>query len=160
MIYIIVFLILVFIIAPFSLLFHEIGHLVGATLMRATTVRLMVGLGKPIFETTFGHVQVIIRRFFLMNSVTSTVRTSPFLKREKFMITIMGPLFSGMLTLIAYIAYTVFVPSEILYLFFLFNLWLVIINLIPFKIGHKQSDGYTMCILLIQHLKRRNTTNV
>lgn len=153
MIYVIISLILVFIIAPISLLFHEIGHVVGASTMRATSIRLTIGLGKPIWSTYIGDIQLVICRFFLINSVTATVRDIPFTRREKLLITFMGPSFSGLLTLITYIAYSTFVQSEILYLFYLFNLWLVIINLIPFKIGQKQSDGYTICTLLIQSFK-------
>jgi len=160
MIYVIIFFILVFIIAPFSLLFHEIGHLVGATLMRASAIRLTIGLGKPLWQTNFANVDIIIRRFFLINSLTSTVRNTPFRNREKAIITIMGPLFSGILTLIAYIAYSIFIATDILYLFFLFNLWLVVINLIPFKIGHKQSDGYTIYRLIIHYFKRKKINSV
>lgn len=159
MIYVIVFFILVFIIAPLSILFHEIGHLVGASMMRATSIQLTIGIGKPLWYHKYANVNVMIRRFFLMNSVTSTVRTDPFSKREKIVITMMGPLFSGMLTIIAFVAYNVFVPTDILYLFFMFNLWLAIINLIPFKIKQKQSDGYTICALIIQHFKE-NTKSV
>lgn len=160
MISVVVFLILVFIIAPFSLLFHEIGHLVGASLMRATSVQLTIGLGKTLFQTTFANIRVIIRRFFLINSVTSTVRTSPFTTREKIVITIMGPSFSAMLTIITYIAYNVFVENDVLYLFFLFNLWLVVINVIPFKIKHKQSDGYIVWSLLIRLIRNKNENKI
>lgn len=155
MIYVILFLILIFIIAPISLLFHEIGHVVGATMMRATSIRLTIGFGKPFWQTTFGHIQIVLQRFFLINSFTATVRDVPFTNKEKLWITFMGPFFSGLLTLITYIAYSTFIQTDLLYLFFMFNLWLMIINLIPFKIGQKQSDGYTICTQLIQHLKKR-----
>lgn len=160
MIYLVVFLILVFIIAPLSLLFHEVGHLVGAALMGATSIRLTIGLGKPLWQATFANIQIIIRRFFLFNSVTSTVRTEPFTTREKIVITSMGPMFSATLTIIAFIAYNVFVQTDILYLFFLFNLWLLVINLIPFKIGQKQSDGYTILKLIIDSFKRKHTNSI
>src|SRR5690625_7518401 len=112
MLYVIILFILVFIIAPFSLLFHEIGHLVGATLMRASAIRLTIGLGKPLWQMNFANIDIIIRRFFLINSLTSTVRDNPFRKREKILITIMGPLFSGGLTLIAYFAYSIIRSEE------------------------------------------------
>lgn len=154
MIYVISFLILVFIIAPVSLLFHEIGHVVGAATMRATSIRLTIGLGKAFWQTSFGNIQIVLRRFFLINSVTATVRDTPFTRREKILITFMGPSFSGLLTIITYVAYSTFVQSELLYLFYMFNLWIVIINLIPFKLGQKQSDGYTISTLLIQGIKQ------
>lgn len=160
MISVVIILILVFIISPFSLLFHEIGHLVGASLMRSTSIQLTIGLGKTLWQTTFANIRIIIRRFFLVNSVTSTVRTTPFTIREKIVITIMGPSFSAMLTIITYIAYHVFVETEILYLFFLFNLWLVIINMIPFKIKQKQSDGYIVLSLLIKQIRNKSESKV
>ncbi|MBO1003092.1 site-2 protease family protein [Pseudogracilibacillus auburnensis] len=151
MIDIIYLLIFICFIAPISLLFHELGHVVGAILMKASFIRLTIGIGNKLWQGTFQHVQIIIRRFFLINSLTSTIREEPFERREKIMITLMGPVFSGLLAAIFYVMYHLFFSTYILYIVFLFNIWLMIINLLPFKIGQKQSDGYTIYKLIVKH---------
>lgn len=142
-------LLLIFFIAPFSLLFHEIGHVTGATLMKASSTRLTLGVGKKIWQGQIQNIDIIIRRLFLVNSFTSTVRERPFLKKEKLIITLMGPAYNGVLAVILYGIYYIFLQSQLIYIFFLFNVWLVIINLLPFKIGQKESDGYTIYRLIL-----------
>lgn len=148
MIYVVSLLTLIFIIAPISLLFHEIGHVIGASLANASSIRLTIGVGKPLWQGNVQNVQIIIRRLFLINSFTSTVRDEPFRNKEKIIITFMGPIFSGLLAAILYMIHYIFVPANLVYLFFLFNVWLVVINLLPFRIGQKQSDGYTIYKLI------------
>lgn len=151
---VIVILVLIIFIAPFSLLFHEIGHVVGAKLMAASKILLTIGVGKRIFSITFQNIDIHFRRFFLVNSFTSTVRDEPFTNTEKIIITFMGPLFSSILAFIAFGLYYSIYSSIYVYLLFLFNLWLVFINLIPFKIGEKQSDGYMILQMVLQKLRK------
>jgi len=53
----------------------------------------------------------------------------------------MGPLFSLFLTgLIGTLLFVV--KSKVIIFLFLFNLWITVINLIPFKTKNQKSDGY------------------
>ncbi len=144
------FLLLLFFIAPVSLLLHEIGHAVGAKLMHASKINITIGTGKIVFEGSIKGIQIVIRRLFIINSLTSTFRDDPFNKQEKMIISILGPGFSGILAGILYMIYHAFIPSSVLYIFFLFNVWLVFINILPLKIGQKESDGYTIYKILFR----------
>jgi len=147
------FIILLIFIAPVSLLFHEIGHAIAAKWMNATSIQLNIGAGKQIWTGSIKNIQVRIRKMFLFNFLTSTIRKQPFLKNEKIFISMMGPSFNAFIAIVAYLLYNVFTPLYSIYLFFLFNVWFVFINLVPFKIGQKQSDGYTICKLLLNNAK-------
>jgi len=142
--------ILIILLAPISLLIHELGHVYGATRMKATKVQLSIGIGSTLFQRDTNKFEIILRRFFLVHYATATVREEPFRRSEKLFITIMGPLFNAIcafsLFLIEYYVYT----HLIIQLFMLFNIWLVVMNLIPFKIGQKHSDGYTIYRLFFQ----------
>lgn len=150
MIYFTIFLMLALVIAPISLLIHELGHLTGALLMKATSIRLTIGAGNILIEKQFQRVHLLIRKFFIVNSFTSTIREIPFRNREKIFITLMGPIFSSVLAFICYLTYHAIFPHYFIFIAFLFNGWLVIMNLLPYKIGQKQSDGYTICTLLFK----------
>lgn len=145
-----IFLLLVFFIAPISLLFHEIGHVMGAKWANASSIQLTIGVGKKLWAGSISNLQITVRSLFMINSFTSTTRKNPYQRKEKIMITMMGPLFSGLLAIIIYGVYFIFIPSQMMYIFFLFNLWLVFINVLPFKIGQKQSDGYIIYTLLLK----------
>lgn len=145
-----VFLLLVFFIAPISLLFHEIGHVMGAKWANASSIQLTIGVGNKLWAGSISNLQITVRSLFMINSFTSTTRKNPYQRKEKIMITMMGPLFSGLLAIIIYGVYFIFIPSQMMYIFFLFNLWLVFINVLPFKIGQKQSDGYIIYTLLLK----------
>lgn len=145
---------LIIIIAPFSLFFHELGHLVGAKLRSATKILLTIGVGKVVKVITIQNIDIHIRRFFIVNSFTSTVREQPYTNKEKVFITIMGPLFSCIIACVFYVLYYGFSSNPYFFVTFLFNAWLVCINLIPFKIDRKQSDGYIIMQILFERFSR------
>ena len=140
---------LIFFIAPVSLLFHEIGHAIGAKWMKVTTIHLTIGIGKTMWEGSLLNIQITIKKVFVFNSFTAMIGERPLQNKEKVFISLMGPIFSGILAFLLYLIY-IAVPMSTIYLFYLFNLWLVVINLFPFKIGQKQSDGYTIYKLLFK----------
>lgn len=135
---------LTFIGAPTSLVFHELGHVTGARFIHASRVILMIGEGKTIWKGQFKFITIILRRLYFINSVTQTIPNQPLTKRNIVTISAMGPIFSLLLGVIVYLVYAIFISHIIIYILFLFNIWLGVVNLIPFKIGQKQSDGYTI----------------
>lgn len=133
------------IVAPFCLLFHELGHLYAAKMVKANVIELSIGVGKTFIKIKRKGIHITVRHFFFLNSYTSSYRQVPYLSYEKILISMMGPLFSLFLAMIWFIIYSFFGMILIFYVFHLFNLWIGIINLLPFKIGQKESDGYTIC---------------
>lgn len=147
-IYIKLFLFIV-VMVPFSLFWHELGHVLGAKLVRATHITITVGLGKPFFRRTFNNMTFVVRQFFYFHSLTETHRNQSLTRKEVMIITILGPVSSLVLSLLAYGFDKLIMPSMIVYLTFLFNLWIGIINLIPIKFNERQSDGYTILQMLL-----------
>ncbi len=144
------FLLLLLIISPVSLLFHEIGHAFGARLFKASSIQLTLGVGTKAWTGSWQNFHLTIYPFFLINSYAASTREKRFRKKEMIIISLFGPLFSGLLAILFFIVYNVFVSANIFYIFFLFNLWLFFFNLLPIKFGQKQSDGYTICKLLLK----------
>lgn len=144
------FVVIIFIafIVPASLIFHEIGHVVGAKLRRADQIHLTIGIGIKVFETTLFGVRIFFRLIYMLGSYTSTVRTIPLKSNEKIFITLMGPIFNLLLSVIFFYVYKFHIDEPIIFVSCLFNLWLAVMNLIPYKIGMKQSDGYIVYSLI------------
>jgi len=117
--------------------------------MGASSVEITIGAGKKVWEGTIKNIRIAVRRVFFANSHANATREKPFKKREKIIISFCGPFFSGLSALIFFIGHYSN-PSAILYIFGLFNIWLAIVNLLPLKIGQKESDGYTICKLLLK----------
>lgn len=146
----------VFLVVPGSLIAHEIGHAIGAYFKKATTIRLTIGSGLPLFRFTFSRVEVIVNVVFIFGSYTSTVRDKPFESGEKIFISLLGPVINGLLAIIAYVAYDYIIAEPLFYLAFLFNMWLAVINIIPYKLGMKQSDGYIVYKILVNKFTKQD----
>jgi|SRR5690625_3682321 len=146
--------IFVIIIVPFSLFWHELGHLIGAKIVRASHVTLTIGLGKTIYTLTFKQMTFVIKRFFLFHSLTETSRIERLSRKEIIIVTILGPINNLVLTVIASSSFLFIKANMLVYLIIFFNGWLGLINLIPFKINNKPSDGYTIMQMIKNDLKR------
>lgn len=85
--------------------------------------------------------------FFLYRRTCENERYVPYRTIEMISIIVFGPLLNGVFAVFFYMLYDLF-PNEYLFLLFLFNGWLALINLIPFKVKSKQSDGYMILNLL------------
>lgn len=144
--------IFIVVMVPLSMFWHELGHLIGAKIVRATNIILTVGIGKPIFRRTFKNMTFVVRQFFFFHSLTETHREQSLSRKEVILITMMGPISSLVLSLLAYGFVSFVMPSLIVYLTFLFNLWIGFINLIPFKFNERRSDGYTIIEMMLKKI--------
>lgn len=139
--------IFILIMVPISLFIHELGHLLGAIFLKADRVTIYLGIGKQVSSFTYKNMHVKMFLLMMFHAYTQSERKLDFTNREYAFITIMGPLFSLLLTgLIG--AFLFVVKSKVILYFFLFNLWITVINLIPFKIKNQKSDGYLIWTLL------------
>lgn len=144
------FLFLLFIVTPFSLLIHEIGHAIGARMIGASKIVITIGIGKTLLSIRLKRVTMKLRAIFIVHFQTETKRRTPLSKPEAIVVAMMGPVFSFCISLILFICYNLFIPHPSVQLLYLFNLWLAVVNLIPFKLGHKHSDGY----IVIEQLRK------
>ena len=138
---------LLFVVGPVSIILHEAGHAFAAHTAKADRILLSIGMGKKIYEKSFNKLQLSIHRFFFMGGFSASSRNTAFKASEMIWIALMGPLTSGLLACAFYLIHVAF-PSNYFLLFFLFNVWLTVINLLPLNVGGKQSDGYKIFRLI------------
>ncbi|WP_010650750.1 site-2 protease family protein [Oceanobacillus massiliensis] len=145
---------LLFVIAPLSTLIHELGHVSGAFSVRADFIHLSVGIGRQSRIITFKNLQIILHPVYFLSGFTRSGRKDPYSKSEAVRIAVMGPLFNGATALFIFII-NEFVPSSFLQLFFWFNIWMTIGNMVPFRIGGKETDGFA--IIKAVRIHRQNS---
>lgn len=145
---------LILIVAPISNLIHEFGHMLGAKIAKADHVQVYIGRGKSIIKLPFQKTEIHFGTFFFTSGLTISQRKDDYHSIEIIIITILGPLLNAIIVFISYLLYNN-VPSIFILLFLLYNAWLFITNIIPFKLGKKESDGY----IIVKEFFRSMYTN-
>lgn len=140
-IYILVY--LIFIVAPIGTIVHEIGHAAGAKSCKANKVKLSVGSGKVVHCFSYKNARIMIHRLFFLGGMAYSERDVPYNPLERVWIAVCGPISNFLAVGVLYL-FTTLYPNHYLSLLLLFNLWVAIVNTIPFQIKGKQSDGYTI----------------
>lgn len=138
---------LLFIVAPIGTIIHEVGHLIGAKIVKSDQISLSIGLGKRIGSFSFQNIQVNIHLLFFLGGCVNNRRDKPYQLLEMLCIIGAGPIHNAIYAIFFYLLSSVFY-NQYIHILSLFNLWLAIINIIPFKMKDKQSDGYIMLSLL------------
>src|SRR5699024_10005797 len=92
------FIILILLITPISLLFHELGHLLGAKHLKADRIVIPIGSGKKIFSYNFNEMSIKIYLMIMFQAHTQSERQPKFNNKELAFITAMRPLFNLILT--------------------------------------------------------------
>lgn len=138
-----------FLIAPISNVAHEAGHMIGAFIVKADYIHLSIGKGKRIVSFTIKKLKVTLRTLYFTGGQAESNRLQAYHPIEMVFITIMGPLINLLCAFIFYLLFQVHQADYIL-LFILFNLWLGLGNLIPFKFKENYSDGYMILKVLFK----------
>ena len=133
------FLYILFIVAPISTFIHELGHVFGAKTVKAENITLSIGLGRKLMTIPFKRFQLTIHAFFFLGGFVRNKRSVPFDQWEIIRITIFGPLNNGLFAIIFYGIHQ-FLPNDYILVLLFFNLWLAIVNIIPFKLWGR--DGF------------------
>lgn len=131
---------LLFIAAPIGTLIHESGHAIGMKLMKAENIQMTIGFGWKLFRVVFGKDQLTVNILFFIGGFVKSYRKEPYNDLESICITLLGPL-HNMLYAIIFFGLDYVYGSEYLKVLFLFNSWLAVVNILPFKIQDKLSDG-------------------
>ncbi|MGI8315416.1 site-2 protease family protein [Halobacillus mangrovi] len=143
------FLLLIFAVAPLSLFIHELGHVLTALIFRAEQSYINVGYGFPLIKGKIGRVRISIRCLLFHGAHSINEREDPFSDRQKALICLGGPLLNAVVFLFLFITPPLMRTNPVM-LFYLFNAYLAIVNILPFKIKGKKSDGFRF----IQSLKK------
>ena len=132
---------LLFLASPVSVLFHELGHAVAAITLKSKSITISIGSGEKLFSVQLQRIKIVINRVYFIGGFTTNKRELPYQSGELIWLTILGPVFNG---IAACIIYQLMEPSSNAYIHILmwFNIWLATANLLPFRIGEKQTDGY------------------
>ncbi|QKY69240.1 site-2 protease family protein [Lentibacillus sp. CBA3610] len=141
-IYLVVYLILFA--APFGTLIHEIGHVLGAKLVSADKITLTMGAGSTIFRFVWNKTDISIRVLFFLGGMAGSERRMPYQSTEQIIIAALGPVSSIIASGLCYGLYNVY-PNSYLLILLLFNLWIAVLNIVPFRIKDKKSDGFVIC---------------
>ncbi|WP_163969905.1 M50 family metallopeptidase [Oceanobacillus halotolerans] len=141
--------IFLFIMAPIATFIHEFGHAIGARMRGADNVNLSLGTGNKCIHFNLNNIHITICSLYFLGGLVWSNRSTPYSNSELVLIALSGPISNGMVALVSFIPFY-FIPNSYLSVFILFNLWLCIMNLIPFKIKQKKSDGYTIWQVLFE----------
>jgi len=127
--------------SPISILIHELGHAVAAIFLKSNSITISIGSGEKLFSVQLKQIKIVINRVYFIGGFTTNKRKAPFQSGELIWLTILGPVFNGIASCFIYLLME---PSSNAYIHLLmwFNIWLATANLLPFRIGEKQTDGY------------------
>lgn len=134
---------LILIVAPIGIIVHEIGHVVGAKIVKADKIYFSVGTGRRLICIVYQNIHLSLYALLFAGGHTSSERKRPYNKLEICCISILGPINNIFIALICYLLFD-FNANRYVQLLVLFNLWLAFVNLIPFKWKTRQSDGYSI----------------
>src|SRR5690625_4072742 len=123
----------VVLVVAISLFFHELAHAVMVLVSRAINVSIHIGRGKHLCQLTLRRFSLWIYMNVFLYYMTEYERTEPFTHRERIMIALMGPIVNGIIGFTSFLLYKELFTNKVLLFCTLFNWWLMIVNLFPFK---------------------------
>ncbi|MGO4887924.1 site-2 protease family protein [Anaerobacillus sp. MEB173] len=132
-------------IVPLTTFIHELGHLFTAQMMAVKKLRLTIGTGPVLKRWQIYDFHFTLRLFFFIGGYATTDSDKEIGRKRRAFIALGGPLLNGL------VVFGLLLPgfgtgtASITYWFqwfALYNLWVCVVNLIPFQRGHRQSDGY------------------
>ncbi|WP_161568299.1 site-2 protease family protein [Anaerobacillus alkaliphilus] len=130
-------------ILPVTIVLHELGHLFFARLCQAKEISITLGIGNELFRFKSFNTTFIFC-FLPIGGQTKyeLLETKSWQRR---IISIGGPLMNG------WVAFLLLIPgigygTQYITIWFqwlaMFNIWMLLINTIPFKFGNYYSDGW------------------
>ncbi|SHF58106.1 hypothetical protein [Ornithinibacillus halophilus] len=134
---------LLFVAIPLCTLIHESGHMLAARILKADHITLVIGRGSDKYKFSISKLQVVIRSLFLITGVTESSREKPYKRLEIIFITLCGPISNLFFFLLFLYLYMIF-HNDYVFVLMLLNAWIGIVNITPFKVKGKLSDGYVI----------------
>ncbi|WP_407268748.1 hypothetical protein [Radiobacillus sp. PE A8.2] len=135
------------VIAPIGIIVHEFGHALGAVFVNADEVTLHIGSGNAFKSIKLLKINVVFHKYILFGGRALSTRTVEFTKLERIVITLAGPILNIFVVVVLYVFKQDF-TSFFIELLLLFNGWMALFNLVPFKRNGQMSDGYQIIHIL------------
>lgn len=143
-----------FTILPFTTLLHELGHFFAAKLCNAQNITVRIGSGKEMLKFKSGDTLFVFHMLpFGGYTVYELLKPTDL---NFLIVSLGGPLLNG------FVALLLLFPgfghgTHLITIWFqwlaLFNLWMCVFNIIPFKLTSYYSDGWSVIIFLKGILK-------
>lgn len=143
-----------FTILPITTILHELGHFFCAKLCNAQNITVSIGSGKEIFNYKLGNTLFVLHMLpFGGHTVYELLKPTEW---NYLTVSLGGPLLNG------FVAFLLIIPGfgygeDLITIWFqwlaLFNIWMCIFNIIPFKLNSYYSDGWSVIIFLRKILK-------
>jgi hypothetical protein len=143
-----------FVIVPLVHLIHEAGHVFMAKLYDVKGTQIVIGAGPKIFETRIAGTGIRLNCILFLGAYSTNMEEGKLSYNEVVWISAGGPIFNILSIGLVLPFWNPFYFS-LLNLFFYFSLWIGIVNLIPFKVGTRKSDGWQIAASVIKLVKMR-----
>ncbi|UOQ93637.1 site-2 protease family protein [Halobacillus shinanisalinarum] len=131
---------LLFVVAPLGLFIHELGHTIVGLWSGAERSSLSLGIGPTLFKCKIKRLTVQLHCIFFIGGYSYNEKEVNFTPKQQAMISLGGPLSNAICAAILYMS-DLPQQGQVLQLFYLFNLYLALVNMIPFRLKGRESDG-------------------
>jgi len=136
----VVFIVLIFVIVPITNFLHELGHILIAKFYSVKGTMIVIGSGRKLFHFTLFNTKVFIHAVYFIGALSTNESQEKITNWQKGLISLGGPFLNiGIGTCIYFSG---FYHNQFVLLFMLFNMWVGVLNVLPFKISKRESDGY------------------
>jgi Zn-dependent protease len=139
---------LIFAAAPMGIVLHEFGHALAAKSVNADNIIISVGKGKRLKIFYFSSMQLVIHTTFFLGGLAESQRLKPYKPGEVVWIAILGPITNGIIAFLFYMLDEI-IANNYLQLFYWFNVWIAVVNIIPIKVKDKYTDGYMIMQVIL-----------
>lgn len=144
---------LLIVIVPITNFFHEFGHAAVAKMFRIDNVTIHLGSGPELFTLRLFNIMITIHLLFFIGGYSKNTDRKDISAAKQGMIALGGPISNILLTVLLYSFGNL--SYHLLQLAIAFNLWVALMNLLPFKLFGKKSDGYVVMELLYGIMAKR-----
>lgn len=143
-----------YLVVPLVHLIHEAGHVGVAKLYKVKNTVIGIGVGPKVLDFCFKGTRIQVNIIPFLGGYSSNDHAGKLSAKETALISFGGPVFNLLSILLVLPFWTPF-HFSFSALFVYFSLWIGIVNLIPFKLGEKRSDGWQIASSLIGIVKNR-----
>ncbi|MFC4323563.1 site-2 protease family protein [Litchfieldia salsa] len=147
--------VLLFLVVPITIFLHECGHIIIAKLMKLDGLEIVIGSGPSLLLFFVIGIKVQINMVYFVGGYSTNTSVQEIKEWQKGLISLGGPLLNLFLAIVFFMLFNMnHMVDELLVLF---NVWVGIVNLIPYKLMKKESDGYVFVKSMYHELKAANT---
>ncbi len=138
-------------VVPLGILIHELGHAIPTVLINQGEAKVRIGFGPKLIQIKMGKLHLYIHAIFFLGGHTESRHNCGISLWREAMITLSGPLMN------LFFFFLLYLWLEEGNTFLWFNLYLSVVNLIPFYWKGKYSDGYRFFHILLNKQLHKTT---